>query len=258
MKVIFITGGCANTGLAIARRFAKAGYAVAVSSRDKNSAADTAAALSSEYGITARGYALSQADTDDIKRVFSEIKRDFDRLDCFVANAAHLGVDFGVLNTSPDKFDEVMNVISRGSFFCCQAAAEIMKQQDEGGTIVTVGSIHSTGCVRGRLPYAMSKAAMSEMVRCLAYELGEYGIRANNIIAGAIHSKRWDSISEEEKAKRRSRYPIGHEAAEEDIANAVYYLGTDMSASTTGTDLVVDSGLSTCILPYSKAPKQDK
>ena len=129
----------------------------------------------------------------------------------------------------------------------------IMKEQGEGGAIVTIGSIQANGCVRDRIPYAMSKAAMAAMVRCLAYELGEYHIRVNNIVAGAIHSVRWNDIPEDAKALRRSRYPLGHEASEMDIANAVFYLGTDLSNSTSGTDLLIDSGLSTCILPYSKA-----
>ena len=89
----------------------------------------------------------------------------------------------------------------------------------------------------------------------MAFELGEYGIRANNIVAGAIHSNRWDVLSEEVKAQRRSRYPVGRESTEDEIANGVFYLGTDLSASTTGTDLVIDSGISVCLLPYSKAEK---
>ncbi len=252
MKVMLVTGACANTGLAIARRFAREGYGVAITSRDQASATATAEMLEKEYGVMVRGYELSQGEVSSIMAVFAQVKADFGRLDCFVANAAHLGVDYGVLNTVPHTFDEVMDVNAKGTFFCCQEAAKLMKENG-GGNIVTIGSIHCTGCIRGRLPYAMSKAAISIMVRCLAFELGEYNIRANNIIAGAIHSNRWDDISEEDKAIRRSRYPIGHEASEDDIANAAFYLGTEMSNSTTGTDLTVDSGLGTCILPYTKA-----
>ena len=98
----------------------------------------------------------------------------------------------------------------------------------------------------------MSKAALSSLVKNMAYELGEYGIRTNNVVAGAIHSERWDSLSEDELTKRRMRYPIGRESTEQEIANAVFYLGTDLSATVTGIDLVVDSGLSVCLLPYGK------
>ena len=127
-----------------------------------------------------------------------------------------------------------------------------MKRQG-GGAIVTVGSVQALGAVRGRAVYSMTKAAISSLVKNMAYELGEYGIRANNLVAGAIHSSRWDALSEEECAKRRARYPVGRESTEEEIANGVFFLGTDLSASTTGTDLVIDSGISVCLLPYTKS-----
>ncbi len=253
MSVVFITGGCANTGLAISKLFASKGWDVAVSSRDIKSSAATVEMLKKEYGVTARAYTLELGKVDTIMDAFAQVKRDFGRLDCFVANAANLGIGMGAFSTDFDGFNSVMEDNARGSFFCCQQAAMIMKEQGEGGAIVTIGSIQANGCVRDRIPYAMSKAAMAAMVRCLAYELGEYHIRVNNIVAGAIHSVRWNDIPEDAKALRRSRYPLGHEASEMDIANAVFYLGTDLSNSTSGTDLLIDSGLSTCILPYSKA-----
>ena len=253
MSVVFITGGCANTGLATAKLFASKGWDVAVSSRDAASSSATAQMLQKEYGINAKAYVLELGNPDSIVAAFSKFKADFGKLDCFVANGAHLGIGMGTFSTSVEDFDAVMEANARGSFLCCQQAALIMKEQAEGGAIVTIGSIQANGCIRDRLPYAMSKAAMAAMVRCLAYELGEYNIRVNNIVAGAIHSVRWNDMTEEAKKVRRSRYPLGHEAAELDIANAVFYLGTDLSNSTTGIDLLIDSGLSTCILPYSKA-----
>jgi len=98
----------------------------------------------------------------------------------------------------------------------------------------------------------MTKAALSVLVRYMAYELGAYGIRTNNVIAGAVHSRRWDVLSDAEIAARRSRYPIGRESTEEEIANAVYFLCSDQSKSITGTDLTVDSGITACLLPYQK------
>ena len=116
-----------------------------------------------------------------------------------------------------------------------------------------MGSVQAMGAVRGRTVYSKTKAAISAMVKNLAYELGEYNIRANNLVAGAIHSKRWDVLSEDVKQVRRARYPLGRESTEEEIANAVYFLGSDLSSSMTGTDMVVDSGITSCMLPYSKS-----
>ena len=252
MKNVLITGATANTGLAIAKQFAKNGWGVGITSREGQKAEEVAAALSAEFGVPARGYGLELADVKGIRTVFARFEKDFGTLDTFVANAANLGLNFGVMNTDEEAFEDITGVNMRGTFFCCQEAASIMKRQG-GGAIVTIGSVQALGAVRGRAVYSMTKAAISSLVKNMAYELGEYGIRANNLVAGAIHSTRWDELSEEECAKRRSRYPVGRESTEEEIAGGVFFLGTDLSASTTGTDLVIDSGLSVCLLPYTKS-----
>lgn len=252
MKNILITGATVNTGLAIARRFAREGYGVAITSRNAEKAARTARELSQEFGIPAEGFGLSLCDVGEIRRVFEEAERRLGSIDVFVANAANLGIGYGVMNTDEADLDAIVDVNLRGTFFCCQSAARIMKRHG-GGAIVTIGSVQGTGAVRGRAVYSMTKAAISLLVKNLAFELGEYGIRANNVVAGAVHSERWNALSEEEIATRRARYPVGRESTEEEIANAVFYLGTDLSASVTGTDLTVDSGISVCLLPYSKS-----
>ena len=251
MKKVLITGGTKNTGLAIARHFAKNGFAVAITGRSGKEAEKIAENISAETGAAVKGYELEVSDSGMIQEVFSQVEKDFGTIDTFVANAANLGVDFGLMNTEESDFLAITNVNIKGTFFCCQAAADVMKRHG-GGSIVTMGSVQGTGAVRGRTVYSMTKAAISVLVKNMAYELGEYHIRANNIIAGAIHSDRWDKLSDEVASKRRSRYPIGRESTEQEIANAVYYLGTDLSASVTGTDLTVDSGISVCLLPYEK------
>lgn len=250
MKTVFITGATENTGYAIAKKFAENKYNIAISSRNPEKATATAKKLEDVYGIKAKGYGLDIKNVDNIKSIFKKITIDFDSLDVFVANGAHLGVDIGLLGTSEESFDDVVSTNIRGTFFCCQTAAEIMKKQ-RFGSIVTMGSVQATGAVRGRTVYSMTKAAISALVKNMAYELGEYNIRANNLVAGAIHSARWDELSEDVKKLRRSRYPLGRESTAEEIANAVYFLGSELSSSMTGTDMVVDSGVTTCLLPYS-------
>lgn len=252
MKNVLITGATANTGLAIARQFAKKGWGVGITSREANKAEEVAARIAEEFNVHVRGYTLELSNLEEVRSVFSRFEKDFDTLDTFVANAANLGVDFGFMNTSEDDFHSITDVNMKGTFFCCQEASKIMIRHG-GGAIVTIGSVQALGAVRGRTVYSMTKAAISALVKNMALELGEYGIRANNLVAGAIHSDRWDGLSDEVKAQRRSRYPIGRESTEQEIANGVYYLGTELSASTTGTDLVIDSGLSVCLLPYTKS-----
>ena len=254
MKTVLITGATRNTGLAVARRFAQAGYQIALTSRDAAAAQTTAKMLAQAYGVQARGYAMSFDSVESIRQTFLQAERELGGLNVFVANSANLGVGLGLRNTSPEDFDSVMNVNLKGTFFCCQCAAEGMIRSG-GGSIVTIGSVQGVGAVSGRTIYGMSKAALSLLVKSMAYELGEYGIRANNVVAGAIHSERWDSMDREELAMRRGRYPAGRESTEEEIAEAVYFLCSERAATITGTDLTVDSGLCACMLPYEKRGK---
>jgi len=251
MKTVLITGATRNTGFAIARRFAAEGYRVAITSRDEASAQEAAEKLSREFSVTAKGYAMSYDSVASIQETFQKVEADFGKLDVFVANSANLGIGFGLMNTPEAEFDAIASVNIKGNFFCCQCAAELMKKAG-GGSIVTIGSVQGTGAVPGRTVYAMSKAAISMLVKSMAYELGQFGIRANNVVAGAVHSQRWDGISQQELEARRSRYPAGRESTEEEIASAVYFLASENSATITGTDLTVDSGITACLLPYQK------
>lgn len=250
-KVIFITGATKNTGLAIAEKFAENGYDVALTSRRTDDAQKTASYLSEKYGIKSVGYALDLQSVDSIKDVFAEVRHDFGRLDVFVGNSANLGVDVDILNATEEDFDSVIDVNLKGNFFCAQQSAMIMRENG-GGSIVMIGSVHYSQAIWGRVLYTASKGGLVSLVKSLAVELGEFGIRANTIIAGAIHTERWDVQTPEQTAKRRAQYPAGRESFGEEIANGAFYLGTDLSATVTGTELTIDSGISICLLPYKK------
>lgn len=242
---VFITGGVRNTGLAAAKKFAGAGYDVALTSRNASDAERTAETLKDTYGVTARGYGLDLADTADIGRVFDRFAEDFGTLDTFVACAADLGVGVDIFTATPERFDALMNVNVRGNYFCCARAAELMAGR---GAIVLVGSVHAKACVKGRSAYSMSKGALSALTRALAVELGDMGIRVNSVTVGAVHTDRWDALDEARIAEKRANYPVGVESYPEDIAEAVFYLGTDLSRTVTGSELTVDSGILACLL----------
>lgn len=248
-KVVFITGAAKNTGLAIAEKFASEGFSVAVSSRSKESAEKTAKYITEKYGVKSRGYALDLTSVEDIKQVFSEIKKDFGRLDTFVPNSADLGVGQDILSVTEKNYDDLMNVNLKGTYFCCQQAGLLMKET--GGSIVIINSVHALECIYGRSLYSVSKGGLHTLAKTIAIELAPYGIRANCIMAGAIKTDRWDGFTEAEVAARRANWPLGIESTGEDIANGVYYLGTDLSKTVTGSDVTIDSGIAASLLQFS-------
>ena len=116
MKTVFITGATRNTGRAIAEKFAQLGFNVAVSGREAADAEAVANELSQKYCVKAKGYRVELSDIKSVKAAFEDIKGTFNGLDIFVANAANLGVDFGVLNSDEDAFDSVIDANVKGTF----------------------------------------------------------------------------------------------------------------------------------------------
>lgn len=247
-RVMFVTGATKNTGYAIARKFAAEGWNVVVSSRDRASAEAAALALAKAYPqVETMGVAMDPARVDEIRAAFQQIGQRFGRIDAFISNAAHLGVGLSVLNTTEQDWDAVMNSNARGSFFGAQEAVKLMQ---DGGAILFISSVHANKSIPGRICYTTSKAAIGGMMRGMAVELGCMGIRANCLLAGAIRTERWDSLTDEEIAQRRSRWPAGRESTAEEIAEAAYFLCT--AETITGVEMPVDSGISTCLLAYNK------
>lgn len=254
MATVFITAGAKNTGYAIAEKFAMAGYNVAISSRSESEIKEAEKSLSEKYGVKTKGYFLEITDYENIKSVFEEIKKDFGGLDTFVANAANLGVDMKFLTITEEEFDSVVDTNLKGSFFCAQQAALIMKEQKKG-SIVFISSVHSKQAIFGRSLYTASKGGINALSKAMSIELAQYGIRSNCIIAGAIRTNRWDDVTPEQEAARRANWPLGIESTGEDIANGVFYLGTDLSKTVTGSELAIDSGLLNSLLPYKEMCK---
>ena len=249
VKDVLITGGTRNTGFVIAKTFAQNGYRLHITGRKIEEVKAAAEKIKAEYpDVTVFAYSLEMSDVSDINRVFSEIKENAGKLDVFVANAAHLGIDLDIYNTTEEDFDAVMNVNVKGNFFCCQNVAKLMKEN--GGRIVFLSSVQSKGVVEGRTVYSTSKGALNMLAKNLAYDLAPYNIRCNTLVVGAIHSDRWDVLDEETTKKRRSAYPAGRESYAEEVANTVLYFAKDCPDTVTGTELTIDSGVLLSILPY--------
>lgn len=250
MKHVLITGATRNTGFCIARRFAECGYCVHITGRNVNDVQKVAQEIIKEFpNSNAFGYKADISKTEDIKEMFSSIRKNTNSLDVFVANAANLGIGFDVYNTDFKDFDEIINTNIRGTFFCAKECGKLMTEK--GGSIILLSSVQSKGAVEGRSVYGITKAAINYMAKALAYDFAPYGIRVNTLLAGAIHTDRWDISEDEKLSAMRANYPLGRESTMDEIANGVMYLAGDSSKTVTGTELLIDSGVSVSLLPYS-------
>ena len=249
-RQILITGAARNTGLVTAKLFASRGWDVHITSRTPADAERAAREISAANpGIKAYGYGCDISKYADIEALFAAVRANAGRLDAFAANAAHLGIGADIFSTDEATFDAIVDTNVKGTFFCCREAARLMGEK--GGSIVIMSSVQSKGAIEGRSVYALTKGALNVFSKFLAYDLAPYHIRSNVIIAGAIHTERWDGLDEATCAARRANYLTGSEVPGSAIAEGIWYLCSDAAASITGTELTIDSGVLVPILPLS-------
>lgn len=240
-KSVFITGATVNTGLGIAEKFAKEGYNLFLGSRNAGKAEQTAAQLSEKYGVFAKGYGMRIFDEENVNEIFEDIKKTGYLINTLVLNAANLGIRQEFLTVSMEDFMNVINTNIGWNFMLSRAAAKHMTELG-GGSIVFVNSNTAYRAIPDRIAYSASKSGALGMMRALAFDLGKYKIRVNAVLPGMIKTDRWENNYNDCKNALSNFTPLGDIADFEDIANAVYYFGSDNSKNTTGAELTVDGG----------------
>jgi NAD(P)-dependent dehydrogenase (short-subunit alcohol dehydrogenase family) len=229
-RVALVTGAGPNIGQAIARTLAAKGAAVVCNNLVESIAQDVAGAVQREGG---RAVAAPGNVTDpDTVRGFMKVAEDaFGPVDILVTNPTTPGKT-GILKTSLEEFQRVLDVVLTGSYLCSKAVAERLIELKRPGSIVLVAS---TSGHRGRpdaFAYCTAKGGTLNMVRAMAQDLAPYNIRVNSATptrTGPKHAK-WEEI------------PLGRLGEPQDLANAVAFLVSDAASFITGEDLRVDGG----------------
>lgn len=247
-KSVFVTGGCYGTGYAVAERFAKEGYNVFISGRDKSKADDAAKAISEKYGVCAKGYQTSTFEQDEVCEIFADIEKNGFRVDSLVLNAANLGIGQESLSVSVEDFMGVYKINVAWNFMMAREAAKQMKTAHKG-SIVFITSNSALRVTENRCAYCSSKSAILAMSKSFAVDWGKYGIRSNCVLPGMIKTERWENNVNNCKYYLANYTPIEDIADFEDIANAVWYFAGDASKNTTGAELVVDGGMLAQLTP---------
>ncbi|MBO4648338.1 MAG: SDR family oxidoreductase [Lentisphaeria bacterium] len=249
-KVVLVTGGNRNTGLAIVEKFVTEGARVFMCGSTPGSTAKGAAYLEAHGCKGVRSIPCDVSDLAQVKNLFDVIEKEAGRLDILVNNAAHQGIGKPFVEMDPAYLMEVLGVNVRGGFQVTQQAVNrFFLKQESRGTVVFLSSNTAQRAIRNRTAYCASKGAINSMVRAIALDLGPLGIRVNACAPGYIYTERWDTLPEEKKARRRLNCPLRHEATGMDIANVVAFLASEDSGNMTGEIVTCDAGCSCQHMP---------
>ncbi len=255
-RVGLVTGGAGGIGRAIAAKLLSEGACVVLADIDESALADAEANLSKAFGRDlVRTVAMNVTSEAAVMGGFANSCVEFGGLDIAVSNAG-IASSEPVETTTEAMWDRNMDILAKGYFLVSREAFRLMRRQKLGGAVVFIASKNGLAASPNASAYCTAKAAEIHLARCLALEGAEAGIRVNVVNPDAVlrGSKIWTGEWREQRAAAykmspeelddhyRKRSMLKLSVFPEDIAEATYFLASDLSAKSTGNIINVDAG----------------
>jgi L-xylulose reductase len=233
-RPVLVTGASGGIGGATVRHLVQAGADVIASGRSKEEAlealaADTGARIL-PFDVTAEESVRDALDGRDIWGV---------------VNCAGYGGEIATpMETDIAVFDKVININARGALLVIKYTSRSMIRLGNGGSIVNVSSQASLVALNGHISYGSSKAAVDNITRVSALELGKYNIRVNSVNPTVVMTpmSAWYWGREDIAGPFLQAMPLGRWATEDDIAAPITFLLSDAASMITGVSLPIDGG----------------
>ncbi|RWE65183.1 bifunctional rhamnulose-1-phosphate aldolase/short-chain dehydrogenase [Mesorhizobium sp.] len=255
-QIALVTGGAGGIGRATANRLLREGACVVLADIDETALASANDELAKAYGKDfVRPLVINVTSEDQVISGFAETAVEFGGIDILVSNAG-LATSAPIEETTLALWNKNMDILSTGYFLVSREAFRLFRAQKIGGNVVFVASKNGLAASPNAAAYCTAKAAEIHLARCLALEGAEAQIRVNVVNPDAVlrGSKIWTGEWKEQRAAAykmsaddleehyRSRSMLKRSVFPEDIAEAIYFFASDMSAKSTGNIVNVDAG----------------
>ncbi len=253
-RIAYVTGAASGVGRATAEHFLTEGACVVLTDINEAALAETASDFAARFGgDSVREFCLDVADESAVRASFDYLTQEYGGLDILVA-CAGIASAAAIEETTLEQWQRALDVLSTGYFLVSRSAFTAMKPL--GGSIVFVGSKNALAASPNAAAYAASKASELHLARCLALEGGPHGIRVNTVNPDAVlrGSSIWNGAWRRERAaaygieehELESYYArrsiLNRPVLPEDVARAICFFASDLSAKSTGNIMNVDAG----------------
>ncbi|MBN1294994.1 MAG: SDR family oxidoreductase [Candidatus Latescibacteria bacterium] len=241
-KVAVITGGSSGIFQGVAKGYGEAGAKVAIVDVNMKGAEETKKAIVDKGG-TAKVYKCDVSNVSMIVDTVAQIIKDFGKIDVLVNGA---GVLYRAKSEEypEDKWDLVLNVQAKGTFFMCREVGRHMLERGEGGKIINTSSMLAWSGGYIVPSYAAAKAAITQFTKSLCNEWSPHGINVNAIAPGYILTDITRPIHDDPNRNRSilERLPVGRWGDPDDLVGPFLFLGSGAADYIHGTILPVDGG----------------
>ena len=243
----FVTGAGQGIGRGIAEQLAVNGASVTIAEINEATGTSSADELN-EAGHQAQFARVDIRSEDDIVAGIAAHMERFGALDILVNNAGQ-NQHFDASQMSVDEWERSMSLNLRGAWLCCKHALPIMAAQN-AGVIVNIASVHATMTAYNFFPYNVAKSGILGLTRSLALDWGHHNIRVIAVSPGWVRTQpAIDGFSQaDDPAAEEQRvieiHPLKRIGQPEDIGELVAFLASDAASYITGTEIVIDGGIS--------------
>ncbi|KAL1638334.1 hypothetical protein SLS56_000142 [Neofusicoccum ribis] len=248
-KVAIVTGSSRGIGASIALKLASHGADVVINYHSSVKAADAIAAKArDEHGVRAISIKADVSNQEDIARLFETTKKELGRIDIVMSNSGieHFG---NIDDVKGEEIDKVLAVNVKAQYFVAQQAH---KHLEEGGRLILISSVSAVMGFPRHAIYSASKAAVTGMVKCLAWDFGARKITVNCVAPGGVKSDMYAEAgkdyfpgnlsAEEIDAKVSQMSPLRRVGFPEDVAGVVALLASEEAQWLTGQTIHVSGG----------------
>ena len=243
---VMVVGGTGGIGGEIALACAQFGAKVSIAGREKSRSEAAAGELGVERRAAGIEMDVTQKDSIDTGLALAEAALGPVTV---MVNSAGTQIEEPAMEVQEESWDTVMNINFKGAFLLSQAAARSMIAEGKGGSIVHITSVRSNlGIRRGFVSYVGSKGGLGILIKQMASEWAEHGIRVNGIAPTFIRTPLVDKYLNDPDFYNAlvSRIPMGRVGETEDLAGLAVFLASPSSSFLTGQNIFVDGGVTAC------------
>ena len=243
-KTVFITGGGRGIGKEVALKFAENGYNIVTNYVSDKTDVEALKKEFEEKGVKSLILKADVTDSEAIENLVKKAIEKFESIDVLVNNAG-ITKDNLLMRMSEEEFTKVIDVNLKGTYIVTKIVSKYMMKKRQG-SIINLSSVVGVVGNAGQCNYSASKAGILGFTKSIAKELASKNIRANAVAPGFIETDMTAVLGENIKENIYNQIPLKRMGKAKEVANLVYFLGTEESSYITGQVISVDGGMTMC------------